>query len=44
MSKLDYREIQAKWARQMDEGLEEVMPHSWQGHRRLAEGDYPYDG
>lgn len=43
MSKNNSDKIQAKWARRMDEGLQEVMPHSWDGHRRLAEDDYPYD-
>lgn len=43
MSKLNLNRIQAKWARRMDENLAGVMPSTWDGHRRLADDDYPYD-
>jgi len=43
MSQYELKKIQAKWARRMDEDLESVMPSSWDGHRRLADDDYPYD-
>ena len=32
----------AEYERESDEIMAGVMPDSWEGHKRLAEGAYPY--